>query len=115
MSCADSSTVSSETSRFFARSRRSSSRRATRLFLTFSPASFFGGLAGIAAVLGAMLVVSLEITWNTRRLKASQSPGIPAPSGPPVPVDGPGSPGAGENITRPEEQGLGQAESAAHG
>src|SRR5664280_194278 len=107
MSCADSSTVSSETSRFFARSRRSSSRRATRLFLTFSPASFFRGLAGIAAVLGTMLVVSLEITWNTRHRKVSRSPGIPAPSGPPVPIEGPGSSGkAGGYHAPPRIKGL---------
>src|ERR1035438_1877582 len=107
MSCADSSTVSSETSRFFARSRRSSSRRATRLFLTFSPASFFRGLAGIAAVLGTMLVVSLEITWSTRHRKVSRSPGIPAPSGPPVPIEGPGSSGkAGGYHAPPRIKGL---------
>src|SRR5512141_3351443 len=56
MSCADSSTVSSETSRFFARSARSSSRLAWRRFLTFSPASFFENFAGATADLGDMLV-----------------------------------------------------------
>src|SRR5512140_1239697 len=53
MSCADSSIVSSETWRFFARSWTSSSRFATRRFLTRSPVSFFRVLAAaIAAAFG---------------------------------------------------------------
>src|SRR5450755_3957707 len=105
MSCADSSIVSSETWRFFARSWRSSSRLATRRFLTLSPASFFRDLAGIVAVFGDMLVVSLEITLNTRRRKAPRSPGKPVPSAPTGPADVAGSSGRAREYHAPAGAG----------
>src|SRR5512135_2149458 len=111
MSCADSSTVSSETSRFLARSFRSSSRLAASRFLTFSPDSFLETFAVASADLGDMRFSSGSLGIRD----AGERRGRPVDllrQEQPCQLVGQGHPGKREDSTRPPGQRRVEAEGA---